>query len=541
MLIIDWLNSLIYSRPSYWLAVSTLFVVLVYPLTIDTVPPLLDYPIHLARSYITIEYATDPMLREIFEIDWRPIPNLASDIILLVLGEIFEIERAGRILLAICLVTTVISVIFLHRTNFGYWGWWPLLSIIPAYHGALTAGFINYSIGIALIPSFLAFSKVLDRRTAICQILANSVFAMILFFCHVISVGIFGVFLFGCKFLRFIKETDKTSEKLTSELAIIFIPFMLPAFLYIKNSLSIVIERNKSSILGPWDIDSKIRGLIMPFLSGEYLIDLLSFVVVVATFIFLTFTRKIIIDRGLFIGIILMIVLFIVLPGHMLDAAFIADRLSVAIILVTIASTNPQRIKSRYAAIFAALVLALAAGRAASMTASWTESGRYYLRLTEVAGMVQRGSTVMILSPMTELREKGFSFWHDTRMTSPNWHFALLNIPALHAFSVMPLTKRAVFSQLHFVWADKQILSLTEPYRDLDYGDGGESTWDPAAVFERNGLNHVGISHLVERFDYTLVVYADRLSPKLRREIESQAPLYVDKELILLKVPSSVP
>lgn len=537
---IDRLTLLSSSRWLYWSALFFLLIILTVPLTIDVVPPLLDYPIHLARSYITLEYTNDSLLREIFSIDWRPIPNLASDIVLFFLGRFFEIETAGRLLIGFCILLTVLGVIFLHRVNFGYWSWWPILAVIPAYHGALTAGFINYSIGIALIPTFLALAKLLNRHKLIYRTVAHSIFAMFLFFCHVISVGLFGIFLFSCECWNIINYRSISSRTITYAMITLILPFIWPAILYINHSLSKVVERENPAIIGIWDFDARLRGALMPFISGDYLLDFIAFFLFIAIFGYLIYCKTLAFSHDYSIGIIIVVTLFLVLPGHMLDAAFISDRLPIAIVLVGIASTNPQGIKKEHAAFFATLVLSVTMTRASSMTISWMESSRYYLRLNKAVEMVERGASVMILSPMTELRDMGLGFWHGIRMTSPNWHFSLLNIPALHSYAVIPLTKRAVFSQLHFVWADKQILSLKEPYSALNYGDGGDSTWDPAIILERSRKDGVAMSNR-ERFDYFLVVYADRLSPKLRREIESRSPIYVDEELILLRAPSPTP
>lgn len=514
-----------------------LLTILNAPLTVDVVPPLLDYPIHLARSYITLEYANDPLLREIFTIEWRPIPNLASDIILFFLGRFFEIETAGRLLIGFCTVLTVLGVIFLHRVNFSYWGWWPLLAIIPTYHGALTAGFINYSIGIALIPWFLAAAKLINQHKLVYRVITLSALALILFFCHVISVGLFGIYLFGSECWNIAKNRCTSPRNIASSATVLTIPFILPALLYIEHSFSKVIERDNSAIIGIWDLDARLRGALMPFLSGEYIFDFVAFFLFALIFIFTIYQKILNFSNDYSIGMIIVILLFLVLPGQMLNAAFISDRLPIAVVLVGIASTNPQGVKKEHASFIAALVLTLMIARASSMTISWMESSRYYYRLNKAIENVERGASVMILSPMTNLRNKGVGFWHNLRATSPRWHYSLLNIPALHSYAVIPLTKRAVFSQLHFVWADKQILSLRQPYSTLDFGDGGDSTWDPALILDQSREDGLVISSR-ERFDYFLVVYADRLSPELRLEIENRSPIYLDEELILLRAPS---
>ena len=513
-----------------------LLLILAAPLTLNVVPPLLDFPIHLARSYITLEYLNDPLLNKIFAINWQPLPNLASDIILFFIGIFFEIETAGRFLIGFCISLTVLGVIFLHRVNFGYWGWWPLLTVIPAYHGALTAGFINYSIGIALLPVFLAVVKLLDRHKLIYRIAVHSILTIILFFCHIISVGLFGVFLFGYECWNHIKSRHAARHDIWHRVTILIVPFICPAILYINYSLKKVIERENATIFGAWDFDAKLRGVLMPFISGDYLFDFFSLFLIVAIFAYLVHRKVLIFSHDYSIGVIMVATLFIALPSQMLDAAFISDRLPIAMVLIGIASTNPQRIKKKHAAFFATLVLFAAMTRASSMTMSWVESNRYYIRLNEAVEFIERGASVMILSPMTGLRDKGLGFWHGIRMTSPNWHFSLLNIPALHSYAVIPLTKRAAFSQLHFVWADKQILSLKEPYSALNFGDGGDSTWDPAIILKQSHTDKEAISKQ-KQFDYFLVIYAERLSPKLRHELESLGPVYLDEELILLKAP----
>ena len=54
---------------------------LVAPLLITDVPPLLDYPNHLARFVLLAAGADDPTLGPIFTPHWAIIPNLATDLI----------------------------------------------------------------------------------------------------------------------------------------------------------------------------------------------------------------------------------------------------------------------------------------------------------------------------------------------------------------------------------------------------------------------------------------------------------------------------
>ena len=66
---------------AWWAALPLLSVVLLTPLLITDVPPLLDYPNHLARFALLAAARGDPVLGPIFTPHWAIIPNLAADVI----------------------------------------------------------------------------------------------------------------------------------------------------------------------------------------------------------------------------------------------------------------------------------------------------------------------------------------------------------------------------------------------------------------------------------------------------------------------------
>jgi hypothetical protein len=66
---------------AWWLALTTLCLVLLAPLLIVDVPPLLDYPNHLARAFVLASLPADPILARFYAAHWSIIPNLGLDII----------------------------------------------------------------------------------------------------------------------------------------------------------------------------------------------------------------------------------------------------------------------------------------------------------------------------------------------------------------------------------------------------------------------------------------------------------------------------
>jgi len=51
-------------------------LVLLAPLTMTDVPPLMDYPNHLARLYALAFIGSDPILARFYQPHWAIIPNL---------------------------------------------------------------------------------------------------------------------------------------------------------------------------------------------------------------------------------------------------------------------------------------------------------------------------------------------------------------------------------------------------------------------------------------------------------------------------------
>ncbi|MDR3763623.1 MAG: hypothetical protein P4M01_05950 [Acidobacteriota bacterium] len=104
---------------------AVLFVLLAGTLAVPfyavQTPPLLDYPNHLARTFV-LTHLHDPAYHfgEIFHADWKPYPYILWDVLAVVLQHFIPAEAAGRLLLALATVLLPFSVAwFLHQANPG--------------------------------------------------------------------------------------------------------------------------------------------------------------------------------------------------------------------------------------------------------------------------------------------------------------------------------------------------------------------------------------------------------------------------------------
>ena len=137
-------------RRTYLAGVAMAFAVLVLPLCAVNIPPIADYPNHLARMWILATGAHDLFLSTMYTSAWHIIPNVAVDLVIPPLVGILPLYLAGRLMLAGALLLPVIGVLALHRVLHGRWSLWPLSVCLIAYNWIFLAGFINFLIGVGI-------------------------------------------------------------------------------------------------------------------------------------------------------------------------------------------------------------------------------------------------------------------------------------------------------------------------------------------------------------------------------------------------------
>src|ERR1700739_3332478 len=86
-----------------FVAIFIIAIALLAPIWMVEFPPLLDYPNHLARSFVLM-HLNDPHFNfsKFYRADWVAYPYLGMDAVLAVLGRLFPIEIAGRLFLSLC-------------------------------------------------------------------------------------------------------------------------------------------------------------------------------------------------------------------------------------------------------------------------------------------------------------------------------------------------------------------------------------------------------------------------------------------------------
>src|SRR5579862_3381875 len=154
------------------------------PLTLTALPPLVDYPNHLARMYVLANLDHAPALQRFYQIAWRPVPDLAMDALVPPLLRIMPLEWAGKLFLVAIYVLLTSGVAFLHRVLFGRWSAWPCLAFLLIYNRLLLWGFLNFLFGLGLALWAFAAWVAWRERGVVWRLVCGFVMALAIYFAH---------------------------------------------------------------------------------------------------------------------------------------------------------------------------------------------------------------------------------------------------------------------------------------------------------------------------------------------------------------------
>jgi hypothetical protein len=142
-------------QTAFWTALFALLALsLALPFMFVAEPPLLDYPNHLARTFI-LDRLTDPVFHfsQYYHADWKPYPYILWDILMVVLQQFMPVESAGKFLLMLIIVLLPISVAWFlwqaSRTEIKL----ALLGCALSYYALFLWGFVAFQLSLDL--SFL--------------------------------------------------------------------------------------------------------------------------------------------------------------------------------------------------------------------------------------------------------------------------------------------------------------------------------------------------------------------------------------------------
>ncbi len=377
------------------LAALALTVALALPLFLVDVPPVLDYPNHLARIFV-LAHPDDPVLSRIYAPHWRIVPNLGMDVLGTALLKVLPVHVGGRLLLALSLFAPVMGVVAYHRVAFGRFALWPLASGMIATSGIFHFGFMNFLLSLGLALGCAAIWLALRRRNAWSATVVGALLVAVIFFTHLFGVILFALLIGADEAARLWPRRAAGQLFMRAmfaaglRLAITWIPAVL---LFVLCPLA-----EGRMTIGEWGGVHKLWALFAPVMTTNIGLTLASGLAVFAVFVLLRDGARWAPGAGLALGVLGLI--FVIAPSTIKDGTFVDMRLALMIALVAFATMDP-RPGRRGAIVVGTLFVALIGVRSGYIASTWVAHRGDLADVRAAISAVEPGAKVLVARGQT--------------------------------------------------------------------------------------------------------------------------------------------
>jgi hypothetical protein len=382
------------------------------PLLWVHIPPLVDYPVHLARMSVLLHDGDGSAVATNYVAHWHLLPNLGMDLVVPVLAQLMPLELAGKLFVALSMSLAAIGTVTLHRALYGRVGFWPLCALLPVYNVILWYGFLNYLFGLGL--ALLAFSAwvATEQSPARWRIASFAIVAAIIFVVHLFAFGVYGLLVASYEASRAAaaRTTAKGKALLLARALLQFVP----------SGLMLLGVEGGPLFTQFGDLNARLSALVAPAFFDDGDKTVLDAAIFVVEFVLLPcalLSGALRIRPRMRFPLLAMIVVSALMPEWLKGSWDAHVRLPVALVFVLIASTRFERSRRGFAACFAIIVPALLGLRIWAVTENWRDMD---LRVTELRAALQtipegaRLLTVQSPMPGSWQRPAGFRRFIDS-------------------------------------------------------------------------------------------------------------------------------
>jgi hypothetical protein len=492
----------IFDRPAtWWATLLAAALLMLVPLTVVDVPPLLDYPNHLARMYLHLHASEDPVLSSAYASHWDIIPNLAIDLLIPALARFMPLDVAGRVTLGLVLLLLLAGMVLYSRAAFGRRSYWPIAGALMGYNALFLLGFVNFLTGLGMgLLTASAWIGLREKRP-VAALVVTALGVAVTFFCHIFGI-VFCAVLIGAHEATTLWRAWRGGAPLVPTAlrrGAVAAPAFLPALL-----LYGMTELSETSGPTCWlPVQRKIGNLVEPFMNYYAALDRLTLVVVLGVIATGFITRRARAHAGSALALLVLLVAYAVTPFEAKGAGFVDTRIPIMLGLLLFAGVLPL-MPRRLALLAGAACAGLFVLRTGMLTQVWTTHAEDLRQMRESIAQVAPGSRVMVANAKPA---GDSSYWAQGPRSRVVARFATTEF---HMASLVILERRAFIPTL-FSSASQQPIRVLPPYDALSARTGvpseirdlSPSGWTPEALG-----NAPYLRDWQQKFDYLLVLNA---------------------------------
>jgi len=363
------------------------------PLLWASVPPLVDYPNHLARMWILVHRTEIPELARNYVVHWRILPDLAMDLVIPTLSTVMPVELAGRVFIALTMLGLIAGTATLHRVLHGRFAVWPVWSVLFVYNAVLFWGFLSCLFAIAVYLFMFSFWIATREWRMVPRILVFSVAGAFLFLLHLFAFGLYGLSVTTYELGRRLKGRRMPLKSLASYAAVClqFVPGMLLWYA----SLGEV----ASAYTAYGDLGHKVYALLAPVDFGFFPAPLdKAMWLAVGVFLLLAAKRGALkLAPGMRLPLAAMLVTAVLMPYDANGSALADIRLPVTLPFVIFASTQFAVSRKGLARLLGGVALLGFGLRIWTVSESWKDYDRWFNEFRAASSVIAPGARLLVV------------------------------------------------------------------------------------------------------------------------------------------------
>jgi hypothetical protein len=437
-------------------------LILLVPLFVVQIPPLLDYPDHLAKMFVLAFGAADPMIARVYSTHWAIIANLGVELVLPLLLPFIPLYVAGKIFLALALLLPFFGALAFSRAAFKERSAWPLAAGLVAYNSLFLIGFMNFLIGVGLALLAAAAWIAWRDRYPVRLVLALIPVTVLLFFVHMFGLMFFALLVGSHELATLLGWPPRWPGvvRLVRRGLVAATLFVIPAALYLSSRLAAV-EGDTLRL----SLRLKLAELTGPFLTYFQTPDRLVAVAVVALIAICVVTRRARIAPAAAIAFVVLLLIWPFVPHVLKSIGYVDARFPIMMGFLLFAGFTPNALPRRATAILAPVLAVVFLVRMAAITNVWYGHTQTLNELRQAIAPIPPGAAVLAVDvPMEDV----IPYWLTERRS---WMTAAYYKTYYHLAALVVPERRAFWPRL-FTGLGKQPVVVNPPYAALTAEEG---------------------------------------------------------------------